>query len=146
MTFGEFVHGVTPSLLTAQRRVVAAAAAPASGIGGQNLDLALMLADGSPTGRVDPAFEAHTQPIGHWAQAEWNKWLPATALLKLVASARVKLTNAMYPWQHVHGPGAGFLCTAARLNWIVHDGLNITTDRGRALKLDVDPPKVVIRE
>ena len=64
LTFGQSPLGVSPSILVQQRRVVAAAAAPSCGACGQNLDLALVLADGSATGRVDPAYEAHAGP---WA-------------------------------------------------------------------------------
>ena len=93
LTYRKFVYGVTPSLLLAQRRAVASAAAPASGSGGQNLDLALMLADGSPSGAVDPAFHAHAQPIGHWAQAVWNKWMPRRYLLRPAAAAKRRLSG-----------------------------------------------------
>ena len=31
---------------------------------GQNLDLALVIADGSATGRADPAYDAHMLAIG----------------------------------------------------------------------------------
>ena len=71
MTFGQ-VMGVAPGMLEQQRRATAAADAPATGGGGQNIDLALILADGSNKGRVDPAFQAHTGPIGSWAKAAWN--------------------------------------------------------------------------
>lgn len=146
LTFGEIAAGVSPSMLLQQRRAVAAAAAPAAGTAGQHLDMALMLADGSAKGRVDPAFEAHAQPIGHWAQAVWNQWLPRSALLRLTADAKARLTRAAHPWQVVRGPAAAFVCSAARLNWTVHDALNVTTDRGRPLRLDLDSPAVIVRE
>jgi hypothetical protein len=47
----------------------------------------LLLADGSAKGRVDPAFDAHAAPIGHWAQAVWNQWLPTRCLLQIAADA-----------------------------------------------------------
>jgi hypothetical protein len=46
--------GVSPSTLRSQRSAVAAAGAPVSGRGGQELNLALIIADGSPKGKADP--------------------------------------------------------------------------------------------
>ena len=146
LTYGEATIGVPPSLLLAQRRAVAAAAAPASGLAGQNLDLALLLADGSAKGKVDPAYEAHAAPIRHWAQAVWNRWLPIKSLVLLIADAKANLAKAIQPWRVAYGPAAAFVCTASRLDWIVHDALNVTTDAGRTLRLDVDPPVIVARE
>ena len=76
---------------------MAAAAALADGICGQGLDLALLLADGSPTGRVDPAFEADLQHIVHWAQAVRNEWLPTGQLVTMAADAKLEppLATAM---------------------------------------------------
>lgn len=55
MTYGEAINGVSDSLLRDQRRTDSVATAPAAGGGDQNLDLALMMADGSRIGRADPA-------------------------------------------------------------------------------------------
>ena len=49
MTYGQNVLGVSNSLLRDQRRTAAVISAPESGIGGQNLDLALILADENAT-------------------------------------------------------------------------------------------------
>ena len=64
--------GVSDSVLHSQRVAAGAMAAPGEGAGGQNLDLALTLADGSATGRADPAYDAHMLPIGEWALAVWK--------------------------------------------------------------------------
>ena len=77
-------HGVPTSTLRAQRRLVAAAAAPSAGTCGQDLDLALMLADGSESGRADPAYDAHEGPIRSWAMAIWEGWIPRESLTRLV--------------------------------------------------------------
>ena len=68
--------GVSPTMLLHQRRAVMSAAAPKSGLGGQQMEVALMIADGSKRGKADPAFPAHTDVVLHWAQAIWNRWLP----------------------------------------------------------------------
>ena len=86
MTYGEGVLGVSNSMLRDRRRV-AAIAAPASGRDGQNLDAALILADGSLNGCADPAFDARLLPICQWASAVWEGWMPKVSLQNLLASA-----------------------------------------------------------
>ena len=54
LTYGQAISGVAPTTLLAQRRAAAAASAPGSGPCGQDLDLALILADGSARGSADP--------------------------------------------------------------------------------------------
>ena len=76
MPYGQAVMGVAPSVLLRQRRAAAAAAAPAAGVCGQSLDLALMLADEYAHGKADPGHAAHLGPIGEWAQAVWEQWMP----------------------------------------------------------------------
>ena len=56
-------------MLRGMRRIAAAIATPTSGTGGQNLDAALVLADGGPSGRADPKCDARLLPIGEWATA-----------------------------------------------------------------------------
>ena len=85
IAYGGFACGVSPSLVLNQRRTVGAATATEAGIGGQNLDLAFILVDGSEKGRADPAFGAHTQPIVHWAMGVWNGWIPIQDMHRLVA-------------------------------------------------------------
>ena len=138
--------GVPSSLLRKQRQAAAAAAAPGSGTGGQDLDIALMLAGGSAAGRAGPAYDAHTGPIGAWAKAVWEKWIPRKFLGVLAATAKRELAIPARPWASVTGPGKGFVLTASRLSWVVQDAFHITTDTGKQLQLDVDPPVVIVRE
>ena len=72
--------GVAPTMLLHQRRATMAAASPKNGLGGQQLEVALVLADGSRKGKMDPAFPAHGDVVLHWAQAIWNKWVPVDRL------------------------------------------------------------------
>ncbi len=94
MTYGQAITGVADGTMRDQRRVAGAASAPAAGACGQNLDAALMIADGGVKGRADPAFDAHDLPIGQWAEAVWLQWLPMPSLLVLVASAKARLVGA----------------------------------------------------
>ena len=59
------LHRVAPTMLLAQKRCVNAVAAPEGGLGGQELEFAMMIADGSKKGKADPAFEAHTNVALH---------------------------------------------------------------------------------
>ena len=57
--------GVSPSVLLHQRRAVQSATAPKTGLGGQEMEVAMMIADGTKTGRADPAFPAHIDVVQH---------------------------------------------------------------------------------
>ena len=83
--------GVSPSMLYSQRSAAAAAAAPVSGRGGQELNLALIIADGSAKGRADPAFAGNTEVVHHWALAIWNNWIPRHLLQLSLVDAKARL-------------------------------------------------------
>jgi len=74
-----------------------AAAAPKNGLGGQQMEVALMIADGSKTGKADPVFPAHVDVVQHWAQAIWNRWLPEEALMTSLAHARGRIAKSARP-------------------------------------------------
>ena len=122
-------------MLLAQRRCVNAAAAPEGGLGGQELEFAMMVADGSKKGKADPAFEAHTSVALHWAQAVWNKWLPIEDLQATVDYAKGRVEGTDRPWAKVTGPAAALVCSLHRLKWEVVDATNLTTDEGKAIDL-----------
>ena len=146
MWYGQAAMGVSDSHLLAQRRTAAVACSPASGAGGQNLDLALILADGGRRSIADPAFPAHLQPIGEWATAVWENWLPVSALHRMVFDAKKRLAKARSVWSVCYGPAAAVVATCARLNWNVLDATAIKTDDGKVLHLNLDPPVVVMQE
>ena len=131
LTYGQAVTGISNTLLLQQRRAVAAATVRT--VGGGDLDLTLALADGSKHGRVDPAFEAHCQPIVFWAMAVWHEWLPRAMLSRLITAARARLARAKNPWAVVHGPAAAYVATASRLGWCVQEPLTVLTDDGVTL-------------
>ena len=110
------------------------------------MDLALILADGSASGRVDPAFAAHSGPMGHWAMAIWNSWFTFSSCCSMMAGAISACEKAVHPWRVAYGPVATIYLSAKRLGWTVVDGAIWITDRGRQLDLRVDPPAVVTRE
>ena len=104
-----------------------------------------MIADGSAKGKVDPAFQAHDCPLGYWAKAVWNGWLPEGMLARMMERASKTLKHAARPWAKVYGPGAGAWATAARLGWTFADAFRINTDDGKEIDIREDPPKVVVQ-
>ena len=127
--YGAEALGVSDSTLLEQGRLVAVAVAFVSGGGGQDLDLALMVADGGPKGMADPAFPAHI-----------------AILQKSLAAARLRLAIAVFPWLTVKGPAAAFTASVARLKWTTIDAVSCVTDKGRTLNLLTDPPAAVTSE
>ena len=141
LTFEQAVTGVSNKLLLQQRRAVAAATVRTGG--GGDLDLTLALADGSKRGRVDPAFEAHSQPIVFRAMAVWYDWLLRSTLRRLISNARARLARAKAPWAVVRGPAAAYVATAGRLGWCVHGPLTVLLDDDSTLDYAVDSPAFV---
>ena len=111
MTYGAAVIGVSNALLRNQRSVASAASSPASGRGGQNIDMAMIVADGSAKGMADPAFDAHLQPIGEWANAVWEVWLPEISLNRLIRFGLERIARAKKVWAVCYGPAAAFIAT-----------------------------------
>ena len=146
MTFGEAITGVSDSMLYTQRTSAAKAAAPPAGHCGQDLDLALMMADASANGRADPAFDAHKVPIATWALAVWEGWLPTAMIEQLANTAITTLGKAKNVWAKVKGPAAALVATAARIGWQTVNATTLITDRGDVLDLRLDPPKVVAQQ
>ena len=143
LVYGQANTGVSDTTLLAQRRAVAAASVPE---GAGELDITLVLADGADTGRVDPAFAAHEDPIGMWAEAVWCQWLPRAALRSLATHAGQVVGAAARVWSKVHGPATAAVASARRLGWTVLDEARFRTDLGVVLDLDVDSPAFVVRE
>ena len=107
------------------------------------MDLAFIKLDGGPTGRADPAFQAHSLPIGFWSMAVWNQWVPLEDLNLAVWIARNSLAPAAHPWRLVYGPSAATVATCARLDWKMVDASTIITDGGHTIDVTQDPPAVV---
>ena len=112
---------------------------PAYGLGGQELGIALMLADGSKKGKTDPAFAAHTDVVSHGAQAIWNKWLPIHDIQSSQTNARPRAAEAAQPWRIVYDAAAALVCTLQRLIWTINSATELVADKGRVLDLAIDP-------
>ena len=118
---------------------------PREGLGGQELEMAMMIADGSKTGRADPAFPAHTNVVHHWALVVWNEWVPTPTLQVCLNYARTRTDRAKQPWSAANGPASALLLTVKRVGWEVVSATELISDRGKRLNLTVDPPVVIKR-
>ena len=143
MTYGQAILGVSNSLLRDQRRTAAGIAATGAGVGGQNLDLALIIADENARTGADPAFDAHIMPIGDWATAVWERWMPERAMERLTAKAKMRLKKAKNVWAVVKGPAAAMVASCHRLGWTVISSTELRTDQGETLDLLLDSPAAV---
>ncbi len=140
VTYGTFITGMSMSALTAARRLIARAAAPAGA--GKSLDITLHALDGRD-GTLDPAFDAHVLPIQTWAPACWEHWQPTDALCSAMRHASSKILVNRPVWNKVSGPASAAVATAARIGWTFIDGLTITSDDSQVYNLIVDPPNVI---
>ena len=121
---------------------MAAAVAMQNGMGGQNLDVALMLAAGSAKGSADPALDAHILPIGDWAKAVWEGRLPRHTLTGMIARAKLKLVKSTNVWSATGGPAIAVVATCERIGWTVIDSQHLRTDDGVVLDLGLDPRRL----
>ena len=144
ITYSNAIMGVPCGLLRAQRQTAAAASAPGAGTGGQNLDLAMVVADGSKKGRADPAYDAHALPVGECAMAVWERWSPVISMQSVVNDAVGRIDKARSKWAVCYGLGAALVMTCARIKWTIVSANHFITDIGDHLNLVLDPPKVVV--
>ena len=141
LVYGQANTGVSCTMLHRQRQIVAAAGMPA-GAGG-DLDMSLAIIDGSASGKADPAFAAHCDPISAWAEAVWCSRLPLLVLARLVACAVQCLRKAKNVWARVRGPGAAFVASAQRLGWKVASATHVIDDKLNDIHFDRDSPAQV---
>ena len=139
LTYGQESMGVSNTALLSQRRAVAATLATE---GNGDLDLRLALADGTGKAKVDPAFAAHLQPIGSWAEAVWSTWLPHGTLASLMQRTADRFYLGI-AWAKVHGPAAACYASARRLGWHIKSAFVFNTDIGQELHLMRDSPAFV---
>ena len=141
LTYGQATVGVACSTLLTQRRAVAAAYSRGGCPG--DLDLTLVLADGPAQGGADPAFAAHVDVLGLYADAVWGNWLPLVALRGLFARSLARMDGKASPWGTVRGPIGATLAAAARLGWKLEAPTVVVDDLGHRVDLAVDPPALV---
>ena len=141
LTYGVDVAGMSSAHLLNARRMIARAIAPVGG--GKSADLVLYTADAAG-GTLDPAFDAHVQPLQSWSLACWQKWQPLESMRKVMRHARERIMNdGKASWAKVSGPAAAALATADRIGWTFISGDRLHCDDGTVLDLHLDPPVVV---
>lgn len=116
-------------MLYNQRRIVDVVACPASGLAGQDLDIAPILADDSGSGESGPTFLADFATMSHWAMLVCGSWLLVPHLQRMVTHAKVVLTQVVVLWQAAKGPVTAFVATATRLG--VRSGMPVVVGRMR---------------
>jgi hypothetical protein len=140
--YGCEVFGISDSTLHSTRATFAATAAPKAG--GKNPDLTLLALDG-PSGTIDPAFEAHTSPLKHWALAWWEGWFNSDTMSSAFTAAALKLSGAKgSEWQSVTGPTAALLASIKRIGWTMPSAWEITDDAGCEWDFRVDSPAAIV--
>ncbi len=127
-TYGDDVTGVSNTDLDARRRTVAAMIGTPTR--GKDVDAVLALAETDGRQRVDPAFDAHTLPLGRWAEAVWSGWCPKVLLNNSVSKAKAQLVKAARPWATVKG-----LAAAAAPPRVVLAGRSTTRRRLRRTRM-----------
>ena len=138
VTYSYDICGVAPTRLKYTRSAISKAASAAGG--GKNAELALYTLDGN-SGTLDPAFEAHGQPIKHWALAWWENWIPSHCLDNAVANARSSIAKRKgSKWQAVTGPSGALLVTLQRIGWKLEDARVFIDDEGTRYDCLLDPP------
>lgn len=93
MTYGASIMGVADGMFRSHRQVASAIAALGAGSGGQNIDIALIFADGGPKGKADPAFDAHMMPICEWAMVCWEGWTIDGAMDTIFKAAKIMVKS-----------------------------------------------------
>ena len=140
VAYGLEVNGIADTELAALRRRVATLGRNLAS-GGSN-DADWYGRDGS-NGRLDPAFLAHSLPIAAHATAWWEGWASHRELHAAYSEAVTCLSN-LQPganlWQHVKGPVATSIASAARIGWTFTEAAVVRNDLGQRWDLRIDSP------
>ena len=134
--------GLSDTALNTARSVVSAAGN--ANTGGRQPDLALAISDGSNR-TLDPAFEAHANPIKYWALSVWERWYCQSELTDSISEARKMLSGCKAsPWAVVKGPAAAVLLTMKRIGWELIDSASAKDDIQQSWNCMVDSPAAVV--
>ena len=144
LVYGVECTGMSNSHLASARHCTAnQISAPTRG----KLHEAVLHGAGAAGGHVDPAYGAHSGPIGTWALAWWQGWRDSHELNESLGAATAKLLKAKTSvWRIVTGPAAAVVATAWRIGWVFLDARRIQTEQGRVLDLLLDSPAAVTAE
>ena len=125
------------------RSRVARAASPQAG--GKSPDFVLWSLDGQ-SGTLDPAFQAHTEPLKMWATAWWDGWFTPDVLQQAFAEASIKVASSDKSWWgRTAGPVAAFVATMRRIGWMLPSAREIIDDNGASWSFDLDSPAALVK-
>ena len=141
--YGVETIGVSDSTLSTMRSAVARDVTYDAG--GKNPDIALLACDG-PTGKIDPAFLAHSYPLQYWALAWWERWFTPEQLQRTFAEAAIKLEKTKASWWMVAaGPVTGLLATLQRIGWSMPSASEAIDDLGNSWIFGLDSPAAIVK-
>ena len=100
--------GMAPSTLATARSTIAKACTGAAG--GKN-PIAVLYTHDAKDGTLDPAFDAFSLPVKHWALAWWEGWASKQQLADAYDDVRTKFAATKLSWQKVNGPISTLFCT-----------------------------------
>ena len=119
------------------------ASAASNATHGKQLDFVLLVMDGA-SGKLDPAFDAHTGPFKAWALTVWADWFPTNVLHDAANKAKAQIERAKGSvWTMVRGPVAAFIASAARIGWTVHSATTATDDLQQNWNFAADSPAAI---
>ena len=140
-TYGMACQGAGDYMLLQLRRTVAGIIGGSAA--GKDPNMVLIAAGAKAGLASDPAFAAHVEPIGQWAEAVWHRSLPGMLLHASVAKVKQALLAAKRPWAVVKGPAAATVASAARIGWTMMDAVSAVTDTGRVVDFQLDSPAMI---
>ena len=132
------VTGISDGQLSKLRRL--AGGCTKTRVQGRSLEVDIALVG---VKRLDPAYEAHRQPVFAWAAAVWEKSV-SIGLLQTAIDGTRRLKNCKFPWAAVSGPAAGLFLTLKRLSWKACSAAVLEDDAGRRWNLEETCPRTIV--
>ena len=128
IAYGVEIMGMAPSTLSTARATIARACTGAAG--GKN-SLAVLYTQDAKDGTIDPAFDAFSLPVKHWAMAWWENWAPCASLADAYDDVRSKFAKSKMSWQKVTGPVSTLFRTLEAAGWDWLSAAIMRDDTGR---------------
>ena len=96
------------------------------------------------SGKLDPAFDAHTGPLETWALTIWSDWFPTGVMQAAVDKPKQKLDRAKGAvWAAVAGSVTALLATAKRIGLTIDTATTAHDDLQRPWNFATDSPAAI---